>query len=357
MHIDTIMKTLLGLSPVLLLLAVLVYLDSWKLVDLSRILQMLVIGGLLATASQVINGSAMSLTHLELPTYGRYIAPCIEESMKAGVLVYLFIRNRIGFMVDAAIIGFTIGAGFGVVENLYYLQGFPQASLGVWLSRGFGTAVMHGGATAIFGILAQSLTERHARFNPGLYLPGLLIAVVAHGVFNRLADSPTLATAGALVVLLPTLLLVFAKSEHKIHTWLLSDYESHEHLLEDIQGGKYQHEEGGRFILDLARHFNESVVADAFAYVRLHTELVLRFDRLEMARETGETTPFVAEEWEKNFKKLHDLERKIGKAALLSIWPHLHFSRRELWELYEIEHQAHHYHHHRHVVAGKDSGA
>jgi hypothetical protein len=162
-----------------------------------------------------------------------------------------------------------------------------------------------------------------------------------------LADSPTLATAGALVVLLPTLLLVFAKSEHKIHTWLLSDYESHEHLLEDIQGGKYQHEEGGRFILDLARHFNESVVADAFAYVRLHTELVLRFDRLEMARETGETTPFVAEEWEKNFKKLHDLERKIGKAALLSIWPHLHFSRRELWELYEIEHQAGHHHNHR----------
>ena len=33
--IDTIVKTLLGLSPVLMLLAVLVYLDSWKLMDLS----------------------------------------------------------------------------------------------------------------------------------------------------------------------------------------------------------------------------------------------------------------------------------------------------------------------------------
>src|ERR1039457_477637 len=218
MPIDMIVKTLLGLSPVMLLLAVLVYLDSWKLVDLSRVLQMLMIGGLLATAAQVINGAVVGLTHLELPTYGRYVAPCIEESLKAGVLVYLFIRNRIGFMVDAVIIGFTIGAGFGVVENLYYLWGFPQASIGIWLSRGFGTAVMHGGATAIFGVLAQSLTERHARFNPALYLPGLLIAVVAHGVFNSLTDLPTIATAGALVVLLLTLLLVFAKSEHKIHT-------------------------------------------------------------------------------------------------------------------------------------------
>ena len=131
MPIDTIVKTLLGLSPVLMLLAVLVYLDSWKLVDLFRVLQMLVIGGLLARAARVINAAAMNLTHLDLPTFGRYVAPCIEESLKAGVLVYLFLRNRIGFMVDAAIIGFTIGAGFGVVENLYYLQGFTQASVSV----------------------------------------------------------------------------------------------------------------------------------------------------------------------------------------------------------------------------------
>ena len=220
-----IVKTLLGLSPVLLLLAVLMYLDSWKLVDLSRVLQMLVIGGLLAAATRVINEGVLGLTHLELSTYGRYVAPCIEESLKAGVLVYLFMRNRVGFMVDAAILGFTIGAGFGVVENLYYLWGFPQASLGIWLARGFGTAVMHGGATAIFGVLAQSLTERHARFNPALYLPGLLIAVVAHVVFNSFADLPIIATAGALLVLMLTLLLVFAKSEHKIHQWLLTDYE------------------------------------------------------------------------------------------------------------------------------------
>src|ERR1039458_3531167 len=105
MSIDMIVKTLLGLSLALMLLAVLVYLDSWKLVDFSRILQMLVIGGLLATGARVINGAAMSLTHLELPTYGRYIAPCIEESLKAAVLVYLFLRNRIGFRSEERRVG------------------------------------------------------------------------------------------------------------------------------------------------------------------------------------------------------------------------------------------------------------
>ena len=348
MPIEMIEKTLLGLSPVLVLLAVLVHLDSWKLVDLSRVLQMLLMGGLLATAARLVNGLALDHSGLDLPSYGRYLAPFIEESLKAGVLVYLFLRNRIGFMVDAAIIGFTIGAGFGVVENLYYLQGFPQAVLGTWLLRGFGTAVMHGGATAIFGVLAQSLTDRHAQFNPVLYLPGLLIAVVAHAVFNSLANLPTVATAGALVILLLTLLLVFAKSEHKIHKWLLTDYESHEHLLEDIRSGEFEHQEAGRFILDLARRFDKSVVDAAFAYVRLHTELVLRFDRLELARETGATVRFDPEEWQQSFKELHARERAIGRTALLAIWPHLHYSRRELWELYEIEHQTHHHHHHHH---------
>src|SRR5271169_3688104 len=130
MSIDTILlKAPLGLSPVLILLVVLVYLDSWKIVDFVTVLKMLFIGGVLAVISAVVNAEAMKFLHLDFSTYGRYYAPIFEECLKASVLVYLFIRNRIGFMIDAAIIGFTIGAGFGVVENLYYLWGFPQASI------------------------------------------------------------------------------------------------------------------------------------------------------------------------------------------------------------------------------------
>jgi protease PrsW len=346
MPVDVILKMVLGLSPVLLLLAVLEQLDSWKLVDLATVLKVLLLGGLLASATRLLNGVVLGHSHLDLQTYGRYLAPIIEETLKAGVLVYMFVRNRIGFMVDAAIIGFTVGAGFGLVENLYYLQGFPLASVGTWLSRGFGTAVMHGGATAIFGVLAQSLTDRHANFSTMLYLPGLVIAVVAHGVFNSLADLPIAATIGALVVLLVTLLVVFAKSEHRIHDWLIADYASHEHLLEDIRSGEFEHQEGGRFILDLARHFDNSVVAEAFAYVRLHAELVARFDQLELAREAGEMVPFDPEAWQRSFGELHALERQIGKTVLLAIWPHLHYSRTEMWELYEIEHQTRHHHAH-----------
>ena len=99
MPIDLILKTLLGLSPVLLLLAVLVHLDSWKLVDFATVLKMLLTGAVLATAASLVNGAALGHADLGLSVYGRYVAPIVEESLKAGALIYLFIRNRIGFKI------------------------------------------------------------------------------------------------------------------------------------------------------------------------------------------------------------------------------------------------------------------
>src|SRR5262249_46250205 len=147
---------------------------------------------------------------------------------------YLFQRARIGFLIDAAVIGFAVGAGFALIENLHFLYAFPEANVGVWIVRGFGTAMMHGGATAIFGVLAQSWTERHTKFEAVYYLPGLAAAVVIHSLFNHLLAMPVLATAAMVVVVPAALFLVFAKSEHRIHDWLIADVQSHEQLLREM---------------------------------------------------------------------------------------------------------------------------
>src|SRR5205085_10393091 len=123
--------------------------------------------------------------------------------------------------------------------------------------------------------------------------------------------------------------------------WLLHDYESHEHLLEDIQSGEFTHGEAGRFITDVANKFDPEVVAELFAYIRLHTELAVRADKVSLGRETGEKLVGGAE-LHKSFNELHALEKKIGTAPMLAIWPHLHFTRRELWELNELEAEVRH---------------
>ena len=97
-------------------------------------------------------------------------------------------------MVDAAIYGFAIGAGFAFVENAYFLHSRSQINLFVLIIRGLGTAVMHGGTTAIFGILAKNLDEKGRALKLPLFLPGLLIAIVIHSFFNHFLLSPVLMT-------------------------------------------------------------------------------------------------------------------------------------------------------------------
>jgi RsiW-degrading membrane proteinase PrsW (M82 family) len=337
MPLRFILEIPIGLGPVVVFLLVLQRLDSFRLVGVYAIGLTICAGAALAAASYVINGAAIDLTHFGLPSYTRYVSPVIEECLKAGILIYLFSRNRIGFMVDAAIIGFAVGTGFALIENIYFLYAFPDANIGVWVIRGFGTALMHGGATAIFGVLAQSLTERHAKFSWFWYLPGLAAAIVLHSIFNHFPDSPLVATLGTLVVLPVTLLLVFAKSEQSIHKWLLTDYESHERLLADMRSGEFAHSEAGRFVGDLVDKLDAAHVADMFAYIQLHTELVLRAEQMLLAREKGEKQTASPEDHAR-FTELHELERKIGRTAMLTLWPHLHFSRQELSELYELEH-------------------
>ena len=134
-----------GLLPALIFLLVLVWMDSYKLVRLRTVLAVIAVGGATALVAMYLNGGLIGWLGIELRPYSRYVAPVVEEGLKALVIIYLFRSNRIGFLVDAAIMGFAVGAGFAVLENFYYLQIHGSASLAVWVVRGFGTAIMHGG--------------------------------------------------------------------------------------------------------------------------------------------------------------------------------------------------------------------
>ncbi|MDZ4867072.1 MAG: PrsW family glutamic-type intramembrane protease [Alphaproteobacteria bacterium] len=338
MPVAFLLEAPIALAPALAFLFVLDQLDSFRLVSLRAAVGTLIAGGLLAVASYFVNALAMDITGANIQNYARYGAPIIEELLKAAVIIYFFARARIGFLIDAAIMGFAVGTGFAFVENLYYLYTFPEANIGVWIVRGFGTAMMHGGATAIFAVLAQTWTERHTKFQPALYIPGLAAAIVIHSLFNHILSNPLLAT-GAVLVLIPAILLVtFAKSEHKIHDWLIHDYESHEHLLAtmDIE---FAHSEAGRFVSEVADKFTGTDAADIFAYMRLHAELVLRAEKVLLGREAGTVERITGDDTHA-FRRLHELERKIGRTAMMALWPHLHYSRQELAELYELESRA-----------------
>lgn len=331
----------LGLGPVLLFLAALVYMDSFKLVGFFDVVAVILLGVLAAALSYAASGAVMDYFHADFHEYSRYMAPFVEEGFKCAMMIWLFSRNRVGFMVDAAILGAAIGGGFALAENIYYAYVFPDASVATWMIRGLGTAVMHSGTTAVFAIATETLREKREGMGLVAAIPGFLFAISLHSIFNQFLDFPFASTAGILIIVPLMLMLAIDKSEHEVHGWLIHDYESHEHLLDDIKNGRFAHSEAGRFILSLVSRFNRRTVADIFAYLKLHTELVLCAEKLLLARERGEPVHACKADADQ-FARLHALEKKIGRTALMTVWPYLKFSRQELYELHFFEHEAAH---------------
>jgi len=318
--------------PVLLFLAALVYFDSFKLVRRRAVVIAMAVGALAAGASYLLNGALLGLLRVEFITYSRYVSPLIEEPLKALVLVYLIRTRRVGTLVDAAIQGFAIGSGFALVENLYYLAARPDAHLAVEIIRGFGTAIMHGGATALFAIVSVALAEQKPETGVSAFLPGLLAAVALHSAFNHLLARPVLATLGILVVLPPLMQYVFQRSEASLRDWLEADMDSDIELLELINSGEFSQSHAGKYLHSLRESMRGEVVADLLCYMRLHVELALRAKGVLLMRESGLEAPIDAETREK-LAEMQYLEGSIGRTGQLAVRPVLKMTSKDLWQI------------------------
>lgn len=326
-----IVPLLVGLLPVLGFLAVLVLLESYRLVRLSTVVAVVAAGAAVAAACYFLNDWLLGTLDWDLTRYSRYVAPLVEELLKAAVVGVLVHAHRVGFVVDGAILGFAVGAGFAVVENLHYQQVAPDAGLGTWIVRGFGTAIMHGGATAIYTMATLALIER-TRPRVLAFVPGFALALALHSLYNHMFLSPKLSTLAVLVIIPPLILLVFQRSQGAVGDWLGRGFDSDAERLELILSGRFSDSPIGRYLATLQRRFAGPVVADLLCYLRLHTELAMRAKGLLLMRESGFDVP-LDDETRAKFDELRYLEKSIGRTGMLALQPVLPMSQKELWQL------------------------
>jgi hypothetical protein len=239
--------------------------------------------------------------------------------------------RRIGFLIDAAIDGFAVGTGFALAENLYYLSRLSGAPPALWVVRGFGTAVMHGGTAAIMAITAKALSERKRSV-----APALLIAFILHSVFNHFVLSPTMSTIVIIIVLPPLMIAVFSQSERYLRDWLGSGFDLDAEVLRAMKSGEFADTPAGQYLQSLRDHFEGAVLADMLCYLRLQTELSLRMKGVLMLRQSGFPVKRDAEVGEK-LAELHYLKAAIGKTGELALAPLLHHSPQDLWQLQALE--------------------
>ena len=330
-----LIKIAISITPVFIFLLALIYLDSFKLVKLGPIIQTMMIGCLTAMASFYLNIGILTKLSPDINSYSRYVAPFIEELVKAIFLIYLIKRKKIGFMVDGAIYGFAVGAGFAFVENLYYLYSLENSNLLLWIIRGLGTAIMHGGTCAIFVIISKSLTDRYVSTNLFLMLPGLLTGMIIHSFFNHFLLSPFLMTITQLVFLPILIIIIFSQSEKILREWLEIGLDADVFLLEYIDSGEFSKTKIGSYLSSLKEQFSGEIIADLFCYIRIHLELSVRSKGMLLMKESG--FPSIQDpEIKEKFTELEFLEKSIGKTGKLAISPILHTSTRDLWQLFML---------------------
>ena len=334
--VDILSHGVVGLLPVLCFLAILLYLDSYKLVRLRAVIAVVASGVVVAGACYFLNGYLLRVTAIDLSSFTRYVGPVTEELGKALVIIALIRAHRVGFLVDAAIFGFAVGTGFAIVENIYYQLLVPDAGIGTWIVRGFGTAIMHGGATAIFAMMSLALLERARKRTIVAFLPGFALAVTLHSAFNHMYVSPRLSTLAVLVVLPPILYVVFQHSEKAVGDWLGQGFDADAEMLELINSARLSDSPLGEYLNTLKHKFKGPVVADMLCYLRLYTELALRAKGILMLRESGFEEVPVDEATQAKFTELRYLESSIGKTGLLAIQPMCHMSHKDLWQLYML---------------------
>ncbi len=333
---DVLLRALVGLLPVLCFLAALLYLDSYKLVKLRTVIAVVGCGVIAAGAAYLVNGLLLFNIAIDATSFSRYVAPVTEELLKATVIVALIRAHRIGFLVDAAIFGFAVGTGFAMAENLHYLRLYPDAQMGTWNVRGFGTAIMHGGATAIFAVMGLAMLERAGRARLRAFLPGLAFAALLHSAFNHFFLSPKLSTLGIAIVVPLLLYAVFEFSEKAVGNWLGQGFDADTEMLALINSGQLSDSPVGRYLHTLKDRFKGPVVADVLCYLRMYTELALRAKGILIMRENGFDVP-VDEATREKFAEMRYLEISIGKTGLLALQPMLHMSHKDLWQLHMLK--------------------
>ena len=335
MAFNEVLRVIVAVLPVLLFLAGLCLLDSFKLVPLRMVAGALVAGATAAGISYFINTFMIQLFPEYQNQYLRLAAPAVEELAKSSYWIFLIVTSRVAFMVDSAICGFGIGAGFALVENVFFLQVLEGRDIGLWLLRGFGTAVMHGGATAIGALVSVYLFERRQWRGARQFTPGLIAAVLLHSFFNQ-GLLPPMASMAAVLFGFPVIFsVVFYISEQSLQRWMAGKLDQDLDMLAMIASGEFKQTPQGAYLMSLNDAFPAEVRGDMLTLLHLTIELSARAKGDLILRAAGIQVP-PDPDLKSRFRELSYLKKSIGPTGMLAVRPLLRQTPRDLWEMHHL---------------------
>lgn len=116
------------------------------------------------------------------------IAPIFEEVIKITGVYILAERKYFNDIFDGAIAGFSIGCGFALLENIFYIiTKIPSFSLEILIFRTFYSTLAHASFSTFGGIIIGKGKQDTGQNKFVVYIMAIIVALMAHMAFNILA--------------------------------------------------------------------------------------------------------------------------------------------------------------------------
>lgn len=258
MHI--VLPLFAAFFPTALYTLVLWWLDRYEKEPIHLLLVTFVWGAVPALALAVVaelalDGTASSL--LGPQASATIVAPVIEETLKALVLIGLFIfaRREFNGVLDGIIYGALVGFGFAMSENILYFIAYREQLVGAWLLRSIAFGFNHAFYTSIVGIALGMVRYERRRWVGYVAVPvALWLAILLHALHNTWTQLGLvgyvlawLVDSGGVLVVLATILL----SQRKERGWISAE------LSEEAQRGTITPEQLDRALHPSARWHTE----------------------------------------------------------------------------------------------------
>ena len=321
-----------ALLPIAIYIFVVYQIDNFSLVSINRLLQLIGCGILTAL---VCFGIFKLTGQILSENQSDYINPVVEEIVKGIPLLILATRKKIVFYIDSVICGAAVGAGFSILENLFYLLLGDGAAIGTMLFRGLEVALIHIGCSAIVGVsfmlcvrlLLRYRTKLHVnRKDVVMALLLLVIAPVLHVCHNTFHFNPLLQFVCVFGSMGGLLAWIFTYDVDMIHSWLDTGLDKQLSLLNSIKKGELDDTPTGKFLESVKDAFPLEVFMDIICYVQLHIELSVAAKSRVMLKEAGleQELPITDEKKEwiiAQCIEYKELEKRLGSAARMTIAP------------------------------------
>lgn len=329
------MAYLISLVPVVLYLLLIKGLDGFSLARWTKMVECLVWGIVICVICFFLGRAIQS------DSEGLF--PLIEEVVKCLPLIVAIHRKRSAFFAETLIYGAAIGAGFAILENVLYISLSEEFTMGDAILRGFGTALLHMGCTALLATLVllfvRSAAETPLSIRIILSIDAIVPSFAIHYLYNLFLLPEFLQMILVVLVIVSAIMLIYSIDEKLIHGWLDLCINNDINLYTSIKEGNLKTTNAGQYLMMAKDRFQPEVFFDILCYLGLYLEISIAAKSRMIMKEAELDVPISEEEHKENvakFAELKSLRKSIGTAGILFLSPLVNARAADEWAMNEL---------------------